>query len=168
MDTLVQLEGCFCQNDLVSMYAYMETRRDLHSNMKSRIIVSAVIEKNGQFLFGRKAGNIGPYPNTWHLLGGGVNIGEESLEAAVRREILEESGIEVNDAQPVFFSEDEEPNKHGEMTRYLFLVYRTQYKSGMLKANDDIRELKWIKLGEFKKYDFARPSVKLFKSLGYL
>jgi len=136
--------------------------------MRTRIIVSAVIEKEGSYLFGRKPENIGPYPNTWHLLGGGVEIGKEFLENAVRREIREEAGIEVTDLKPLCFDEDDEPNKKGEMTHYLFLIFQSRYKSGQLKAADDIRILKWIKKQDFSQYEFTRPSVKLFKKIGYL
>ncbi len=54
--------------------------------MKTRVIVSAVIEKDQDLLFGKKKKDIGPYPNTWHLIGGGVNEGE-SLTDAIKREI---------------------------------------------------------------------------------
>lgn len=54
--------------------------------MNHRIIVSAIIEHNGKYLFGRKPKDIGPYPNTWRLLGGGVSIQEETLLDAIRRE----------------------------------------------------------------------------------
>lgn len=136
--------------------------------MRTRIIVSAVIEKRGSYLFGRKADNVGPYPNTWHLPGGGVEIGKESLENAVRREIREEAGIEVSDLKPLWFDEDDEPNKTGEMTHYLFLIFQARYKSGKLKAADDILILKWINKTDFSQYKFTRPSVKLFKKIGYL
>ena len=97
-----------------------------------------------------------------------MEIGKEFLENAVRREIREEAGIEVTDLKPLCFDEDDEPNKKGEMTHYLFLIFQSRYKSGQLKAADDIRILKWIKKQDFSQYEFTRPSVKLFKKIGYL
>lgn len=98
--------------------------------MKSRVIVSAIIEKDGKILLGQKPQNVGPYPNTWHLPGGGASLGEESLEEALQREIKEEVGITVKDITRIGFDEDYERDKHGEMTHYIFLVYEAQYASG--------------------------------------
>ena len=79
--------------------------------MKSRVIVTAIIENNNMFLFGQKPHDVGPYPNTWHLLGGGVNMEQETLEDALRREIQEEAGIEIDTIKKVSFDEDYEPDK---------------------------------------------------------
>jgi 8-oxo-dGTP diphosphatase len=105
--------------------------------MKTRVIISAVIENGDKLLFGKKRENIGPYPNTWHLIGGGIEDAE-SLEDAIKREIKEEANIEVEIIESLGFDEDFEPNKHGELTHYVFLVYRVKYVSGKPKADDDI------------------------------
>lgn len=133
--------------------------------MKSRLIVAAIIKKGDKYLLGLKPNNIPPYPNTWHLLGGGVNLEEENLEEAIRREVREEASIELGVIKRVSFDEDYEPNKHGEKTHYVFLVYEGEYKSGELKADDDIHELKWFSPAEIKNISLTRPSIKLFKEL---
>lgn len=135
--------------------------------MKTRVIVSAVIEKDGDLLFGRKKANVGPYPNIWHLIGGGVNDGE-SLTQAVKREIKEEAGIEVEIGKSLGFDEDCEPNKHGEMTHYILLVFQAKYISGEIKADDDIEKLEWIPKKNLSQIELNRPAIKLFKGMGYL
>ena len=132
--------------------------------METRVIVSAIIEKNDKFLFGKKPKNIGPYPNTWHLLGGGIEQGESLIDAA-RREVREESGIEITDINPISFDEDTEPNKHGIETHYIFLVFKAKYKSGKLKPKDDINELKWIDKSSLSSIKLNRPTIRLFKKL---
>jgi len=136
--------------------------------MKSRIIVSAIIEKDGNLLFGRKQNNLGPYPNSWHLIGGGINLGEESLNEAIKREIREEANIEVELLEKVDFDEDYEKDKHGEITHYVFLVFLARFVSGDLIAKDDIVELKWVPKEELSKINLTRPAIKLFKKIGYL
>ncbi|HLD57692.1 MAG TPA: NUDIX domain-containing protein [archaeon] len=136
--------------------------------MECRVIVAAIIEKDGKLLLGQKPNNVGPYPNTWHLLGGGIKLGEESIIDALKREIREEANIEITDIQRVSFDEDYEPNKHGEKTHYIFLVFKAKHKSGDPKASDDITELKWIDKSQLSKIKLARPSIKLFKELGYI
>jgi ADP-ribose pyrophosphatase YjhB (NUDIX family) len=135
--------------------------------MKTRLIVSAVIEKNRDLLFGRKKSDVGPYPNTWHLIGGGVDDGE-SLVDAIKREIKEETGITVEISRPLGFDEDYEPNKHGEITHYVFLVFLAEYVSGKIKADDDIEKLEWIPKERLADIELNKPTVKLFKKMGYL
>src|SRR3989344_268299 len=130
--------------------------------MKSRLIVAAIIKKGDKYLLGMKPDNTPPYPNTWNLLGGGVNLEEENLEEAIRREVKEEAGIELGVIKRVSFDEDYEPNKHGEKTHYVFLVYEGEYKSGDLTANDDIHKLRWFHKSELKDISLTRPSIKLF------
>lgn len=136
--------------------------------MKSRLVVAAVIKKGDEYLFGQKPNNKGPYPNAWHLLGGGVDLEKETVEEAVIREIKEEAGIEVENIQRVSFDEDYEKDKHGEMTHYVFLAYQATYKSGALKAQDDIATLQWFTLEELRTIPLTRPTIKLFKEVGYL
>ncbi|MFH0955973.1 MAG: NUDIX domain-containing protein [Candidatus Falkowbacteria bacterium] len=135
--------------------------------MKTRLIVSAVIEKDGLLLLGRKKANVGPYPNAWHLIGGGVNDGE-SITQAIKREIKEEAGTEVEVGKSLGFDEDYEPNKHGEMTHYIFLVFQAKYVSGEIKPDDDIEKLEWISKEKLSQIELNRPAVKLFKGMGYL
>jgi 8-oxo-dGTP pyrophosphatase MutT (NUDIX family) len=136
--------------------------------VKSRLIVSAVIEKGNFFLFGRKRKNVGPYPNTWHLIGGGVNLDKESCKEAIVREIEEEAGIKVKIIEELRFDEDYEKDKHNVQTHYVFLVYKAKYISGEPKADDDLSELKWFNKNELTKLELNKPSQKLFTYLGYI
>lgn len=136
--------------------------------MKSRIVVAAIIKKHNLILLGHKPPDVGPYPNTWYIPGGGVNMGTETLEEAVRREIREECSIEVRNLKRLSFHEDFEPDKHGIMTHYLFLVYEAVYESGEIKAADDLYMLKWFTLEELRDIQLTRPSVNLFRHLGLI
>ncbi|MEK7571477.1 MAG: NUDIX domain-containing protein [Patescibacteria group bacterium] len=136
--------------------------------MKSRLVVTAIIEKEGKVLLGKKKENTGPYPNTWHLSGGGVNLGEESVHDAVKREVTEETGLSVKKIERVAFDEDYEPDKHGELTHYVFLVFRIEPEGIDAVAADDLVSLQWIKLSELKSLALPRPSEKYFKERGLL
>ncbi len=136
--------------------------------MKTRVIVAAVIQKGNAFLFGRKEKNIGPYPNTWHLIGGGVHLEEETLEQAIKREVKEEAGITIKNIKQFSFDEGDEPNKHGELTHYIFLVFLTDYHSGKETPGDDIKELHWFSQEEIKKISLPIPTQKVFSLLKLL
>jgi 8-oxo-dGTP diphosphatase len=136
--------------------------------MKSRVVVAAIVEKDSQILLGRKPPGIGPYPDTWHLPGGGARLEEETAEQALVREVTEETGIRIGKPKRISFNEDFEPDMKGEMTHYLFLVYLAPYLSGECKPGDDIRMLKWFAKGELNNLSLARPSIVLFKDMGWL
>ena len=61
-----------------------------------RDIVSAVIlSKDGKILMGMKdPSSGGVYADCWHIPGGGIDDGEDKL-SALRREVLEETGIDI-------------------------------------------------------------------------
>lgn len=136
--------------------------------MKSRIVTGVLIEKNGSYLFGKKRKNTGPYPNTWVMIGGGIHLEEESVEEGIKRETREEADIEINNLKRLSFDEDTEPDKNGVPTHYLFLVYTAKYLKGEEKPGDDVVELKWIKKSDFKNHPLSRPTIKLFKEIGWL
>ena len=137
-------------------------------NVKSRLIVVCLIEKDSKFLLGKKPKNTGPYPNSWHTPGGGVNLDEESIEDALRREMKEEAGIEIKDIQGFGFDEDYEPNKHGEVTHYIFLDFKAKYLSGTIKAGDDMNHLQWIRKEGLKNLNLNKPTKKLLKKLNII
>lgn len=131
--------------------------------MKSRVVVTAFIEKDGKVLLGQKKSGVGPYPDTWHLPGGGANLGEESIDEAIIREVKEETGLEIVDLERVAFDEDSEPDKYGERTHYIFLVYKATAKSFAVTAADDIVELKWFDKSELPDLPLPRPLMKQMK-----
>lgn len=136
--------------------------------MKYRVTVVAVITRDNKVLLGRKPKNVGPYPNTWVIPGGGINFGEETVEEALNREIKEECGIKVQNIKPLIFMTDNEPDKHGIPTYFVHLVYTAEYASGEVKAGDDIAGLKWIPIKDIPEITVARPSVTTFRKLGWL
>lgn len=136
--------------------------------MNHRLIATAVIEKDGKILMGQKRDDVGPYPNTWHIPGGGVEIEKETIDEAVKREIKEETGLDVAKLTRVLFDEDYEPNKHGEMTHYVFLIFHAEPTSMDAVAGDDLVKLKWFSKDELKTVPLTRPSEKYFKEKGWI
>ena len=136
--------------------------------MKYRIIVSAVIFKEALILLGRKEKDRGPYPNTWHIPGGGVDLEKETCDEAVVREVREETCLEVKNLEKIHWDTGVEPSKHGEMTYYIFLVYRCEYEKGDLVASDDLEQLEWVAIGNLKNYTLSNPTALLFKKINLL
>ena len=135
--------------------------------MKNRLVVVAIIKDKGKILLGQKSPGKEPYPNTWHIPGGGININEKCEEALVR-EIKEETCLEIKNIEKVAWDTDIEPDKNGEDTYYIFLQYECNVAGGTLQTGDDIHHLEWVDVKDLKKYKLNKPTKVLFKKLGYL
>ena len=104
---------------------------------RMRQAVRAVIVKDDELLVmhRNKFGN-----EYYTLVGGGVEIGED-LEAALRRELLEETGLQISDPRLVYIEEAGEP--YG--SQY---VYQCRYVGGDIVLHPDSEEAQINKLGK--------------------
>lgn len=136
--------------------------------MKARVIAVGLIEYQNKILIGRKPKDIGPYPNTWHIPGGGANLEKEALKDALKREMLEEAGIEIFSIEPIGFDEDYTRNKHNEIVHYVFLQFRAVSKSDKITPGDDMQHLEWAEKEKLAEFEFNQPTEKLFKKLGLI
>ncbi len=73
--------------------------------------VGVFIVRAGKILLGERAGSHGA--DTWGLPGGHLEFGESPADCAIR-EVLEETGLKINDIEPVAFTNDifEKEGKH--------------------------------------------------------
>ncbi len=101
--------------------------------------------------------------NTWGLLGGQVEVGE-NLEEALKREIFEESSVEVEVKKVVgMYSNIQQTTWHDGKTTVptkLIIDFICEYKSGSPTISDEISELKWVKPEEALKL-FSDPILAL-------
>ncbi|MFC1626752.1 NUDIX hydrolase [Patescibacteria group bacterium] len=134
--------------------------------MNTRINVVAIIEKEGNILLGKKAKGIGPYPNKWLIPGGGVEK-NETLEEALRREVREETNVEIENIRKVYEDEDI-VWKNGEKQHFIYKTFHVDYINGQLKPTSDLIHLRWVKRDNLKHYDICKPSIALFKHLGWI
>ena len=139
--------------------------------MKTRVIVSAVIENSkGEISIGRKPSNQGVYLDAWHLPGGGINKGE-TLEEGLKREVKEETGLDITDIEPIIFSDGVAmKHKDGETEKVymIFHDFKCLSKTDNFTPNDDLENLKWVAKSEIKDYNLTPPSKFLFKFLGWI
>jgi ADP-ribose pyrophosphatase YjhB (NUDIX family) len=137
--------------------------------MKSRLNVVCLIVKEGKILLGKKAEGVGPYPGTWLIPGGGVNAEAESVDDAMKREVLEETNLDVTTFERMFFGEDV-ADRHGEMTRLIFLYYKITDVMDWVseKAGDDLVQLQWFSFDELSTIPLPPVSVDLYKQLGWI
>ena len=136
--------------------------------MKSRIIAVAIIRKGNEILIGKKPENTGPYPNTWHLPGGGIDLEKESCDEALAREVLEETGLKIKNICRIAWDTDIENNKKNEPTYYIFLQFSCDFAGGKLKAGDDMKHFEWAEIKNLPKYRINKPTKILLSKLGLI
>ncbi|WP_290901656.1 NUDIX hydrolase [Ferroglobus sp.] len=108
--------------------------------------VGAVIIEDEKILLVRRANE--PNKNMWSIPGGLVRVGE-SLHEALKREILEEIGVEIEIGDVACVTEEIFLDKDGRIKyHYVIVDFFAKIKSGEIKAGSDAKEVKWIKLDE--------------------
>lgn len=126
----------------------------------------------GALIF-RKRGNTGPillveragHPlkGYWSLPGGLVETGE-SLDAAIRREVLEETGLRVKPLEMFDVFERVMKDARGRIEyHYLLVDYVCKVTGGKLAAADDVARVEWVpreRLGDYKLTEGTREVIE--------
>jgi len=110
------------------------------------LAVSAAIIHDGKVLAVRRARK--PAIELYTLPGGGVETGETLVEA-VRREVQEETGLDV---EPVALAGHREaiiPDAQGVVKHhFVILCFASRLIGGEIRLNDELDDARWLKLAE--------------------
>ncbi len=92
--------------------------------------------------------------------GGKIQEGETNIEEALKREVREETSLEIEVGGP--FQTWLWQIRRGENAgKYIFLVgYRCKYVSGDVKLSDEHSEFKWVNKDTYKEVDQENPYFK--------
>jgi|DewCreStandDraft_5_1066085.scaffolds.fasta_scaffold00086_106 ADP-ribose pyrophosphatase YjhB (NUDIX family)/ubiquinone/menaquinone biosynthesis C-methylase UbiE len=103
------------------------------------IAVCAVIrDRDGRVLLARRTDN-----GLWCLPGGAMEVGE-TVEAAVRREVREETGLEVALDEPPLFGVYSEP-RPGARRHVVVLGFRCRVVGGALTPSDETTDFQYVR-----------------------
>ncbi len=134
-----------------------------------RIIVVAVIQNSaGDFLIGRKPSTRGVFAGQWAIPGGGIEPGERMLDA-LRREVREEVGLEIQAIQPRFFKDGEYPKLYPDGSRQdvymIFLLFSCRAASDTVRLGEEFEEFAWVSGADLPKYDLNAETRDTFRRL---
>ena len=129
----------------------------MSKDYKFRTVVKGLITYRGEVLIGKKEESDHPISGEWHLLGGRLEHGEQ-VEQAVKREIKEETGLEVDVHQTVdvmTFSWDVDEKDS------LQIVFHCEAENKDAEALDDLTEVKWVDPSELTEHVHSEEAKRL-------
>jgi nucleoside triphosphatase len=133
--------------------------------------VAVVTDDTGRVLLCRMAPDRGVFPGQWALPGGGVEPGE-GIEAALRREVREELGIDLRAATPLLFKDDvlektlEERRR--ELLHMVFLIYACRPASTDIVLNEEFSEFLWADRKDLEALELSPLTRDTLVSAGLL
>ncbi len=142
------------------------------------IVGAFIFSADNKLLLGKSIDG-GVYPDSWIVPGGGVEPGETRADA-IKREVLEETGIDISDA----VVEEMKDTLHGEsekvlrdtnekvlveMKFYNFKVSLAKNSTDIILAHDDdFVQSRWFSSSELKKIKLSPPTMASLKKLGLI
>jgi 8-oxo-dGTP diphosphatase len=120
---------------------------------------AAVIIKNQKVLLVKR--NRPPHKNTWSFPAGFIDFGEHPLEA-LKREVQEETGLEVKEAKLMKIIQNvDDPRSPG----HFIFFYRVEVGDGKLKTDEkENQAIKWFSLKERPKIGWVSHQ-EIFKEI---
>lgn len=126
------------------------------------VAVGAVVFHEDKVLLVRRG--TPPAQDQWSIPGGSVELGER-MEAAVEREILEETGIRVKADRPVFAFDTVKRDEWGRVRfHYVIVDFAARYVSGNLMPGDDALEARWVSESEMADLDINIRTAELLSA----
>ena len=135
------------------------------------IVVPLIRNREGKLLLCRKPPDRGVFPNQWGLPGGGIEPGER-MEEALRREIREELGIEVEDIQRLHFKDGLEnklhPGRQDERVYMIYLLFACRAVDDAIELNEEFIEYAWVSPPELEVYDLNEETRQTLLELDFI
>lgn len=129
--------------------------------------VGGVIVRDGKAVIVKRAND--PYKGQWSIPGGRVELGE-SLADALRREMREETGLEVTIGPLIevferIQFEDVSGPRPGPLVRYHFVIidYVCSCVGGALCAGDDAEDARWVTSEELEDYEIRQSAIDVIR-----
>lgn len=112
--------------------------------------VAAVVFRGSKVLLARRANE--PSKGKWTLPGGVIELGEPHIDA-LKREVLEETGIEIDVKALVALIDRIVWDKEGRPKyHYMILDYWAEYRKGTPEPASDVSAIRWAEIGQIDSF----------------
>jgi bifunctional NMN adenylyltransferase/nudix hydrolase len=105
-----------------------------------------------------------PTEQLLRFIGGFATPGCNSYEEDARREVKEESGVEIGDLYYVGSINVDDWRYRQEQNKIRTILFVTNYASGTPRGADDVAEVRWVKLNKLQEEEIVpehRPLLRL-------
>jgi phosphoglycolate phosphatase-like HAD superfamily hydrolase/ADP-ribose pyrophosphatase YjhB (NUDIX family) len=159
VEHLAELRDVLEQNDF-HLKPLVEKTKEMHPPLAT--VGALIFNGAGEVLMIRTH----KWSNLWGIPGGKIKWGETS-EAALRREIKEETGLKVTDIKFVLVQDCIRSKEFYHDAHFVLLNYtcRCVRKNPRVTLNDEGREFRWIKITEAKKLKLNKPTKILLEAV---
>jgi mutator protein MutT len=120
-------------------------------------VAAAIIRRNQHILLTRRRPDA-HLPNLWEFPGGKVEAGE-SLKAALRRELQEELGIQIEVLDESYTTTHHYPAKSVELHFFDCTIIDGEPRA------IEVAEFRWVKSSDLLSYDFPEADLELVNRL---
>jgi 8-oxo-dGTP diphosphatase len=123
--------------------------------------VGGVVIADGRALLIRRRSP--PLEGEWSIPGGMLEVGE-TIEEGVRRELAEETGLEVRVLDFIEVFERIFPDQDGR-TKYHFVIldYLCAVESGEARAASDVSDVAWARADELAPYSLTTTATRVIE-----
>ena len=122
-----------------------------------KVCVGVIIHNNENKIFLAQSYK---WQDSWCVPGGHLECGE-TLEQCAKREIKEETNLEIEQLELVCTQEAIFSNEFHEKRHFIFFDYCAKLKSGNIKLNDELKNSLWINPKEALKLNLNSFTKKL-------
>ena len=133
------------------------------------IVVGLVWNRRGELLFCKMSPDRGVFPGQWGFPGGGIEPGDRMVEA-LRRELMEELGLEIEAIRPAFFKDGEYLKTYSDGSKkpvyMIFLLFHCTARSEVLHLNEEFSEYRWVAEEEVAALVLNEETVDTLARLG--
>lgn len=125
----------------------------------------AIFKENGELLFVRRTLNDEFMPGVWEIPGGGTEFGEKP-EQALKREIMEECGIEIKVGKPVIVS-DYYIERNGEKVQRVEIIFICELlgRNPKVVLSDEHDSFAWKKLNNLNDLKMTEYMSKIVDAI---
>ncbi len=122
--------------------------------------MGGVIIERGSVLLVRRGH--APQKGAWTLPGGMVELGEK-VRDALRREIREETALDVEPLQLLSVFERIVSRTNGVQYHYVVLDYACRRTKGRLRAGSDVSDARWVEQRDIKQYELTKAVQRVIR-----